>query len=405
MIAPLFYILVALFPLGVLARLQVLPAVTVSVQDLVVFLILLLSAKSIFRYIKNKRLYVLLFGLFFTVGMCGLFVHTHTLFEFLSSVSYLVRLFGYILLIIPLVALKKSILSRLKIEMVISGFIFVALGYVQYLYYPDLRNISYLGWDEHLYRLFSTFLDPNFTGAFIALVVFLYSYFFFSRIKKDTTIQKALFMCGYIFLLPALLLTYSRGAFVMFSISSVVFLVLLKQIRILLVLGVFAVVGLFFLPQDLGGEGVNLMRTSTIVSRTQVNVAAMNIFVDNPLVGVGFNALRFVSQEYNFLGSKDVYASHAAAGIPNSFLFVLATTGTLGFVLFAILFFKIFQNFWKNYRHKKQVVFTVCVLASFIGVFIDSIFENSLFFIPILLWLVLLLGIYVGEEKGSKIKA
>ena len=53
--------------------------------------------------------------------------------------------------------------------MLISGSLIVLLGFIQLMFYPALRNLYYLGWDEHLYRMFSTFLDPNFAGAFFVL--------------------------------------------------------------------------------------------------------------------------------------------------------------------------------------------------------------------------------------------
>ncbi len=41
------------------------------------------------------------------------------------------------------------------------------LGLMQFILYPDLRNLYYLGWDPHYYRVFSTLLDPNFAGITI----------------------------------------------------------------------------------------------------------------------------------------------------------------------------------------------------------------------------------------------
>ena len=49
-----------------------------------------------------------------------------------------------------------------------SGLVIVGLGFVQYFFYLGLRNLYYLGWDEHLSFIFQL-LDPNFAGAFPAL--------------------------------------------------------------------------------------------------------------------------------------------------------------------------------------------------------------------------------------------
>ena len=90
--------------------------------------------------------------------------------DYLSGVAYAVRFFLYAGLYF-LVREDKKI--RWDLWLYGTGVGFSVLGILQYLLYPNLRNLSYLGWDPHYYRLFSTFLDPNFAGLLSFLRFFL----------------------------------------------------------------------------------------------------------------------------------------------------------------------------------------------------------------------------------------
>ncbi|MGE5041744.1 MAG: O-antigen ligase family protein [Candidatus Levyibacteriota bacterium] len=386
---------------GVVTRVSF-SGISIYLFDVFVVLILLTSYRKIFNFIKqnNKALLPVLFMIL--VSAMGLFFNTKDLFEFLSSTLYLFRVIGYSLVAIPLLALKKESLVKLKHVMLFGGFVFVGLGYIQYWYYPNLRNLFYLGWDEHLYRLFSTFLDPNFAGAFIVLMLLFYADFFFSCFKTSKPYIKALLLAGYLFILPSLFLTYSRSAFIMFFVSAIFYLIFIGKKKLLLFfLGIF-LLGIILIPKNLGGEGVKLFRTASIFARINTYEEAITIFTRNPVVGVGFNSLRFVSERYGFVPQDQALASHAAAGIPNSFLFVLTTTGILGFSLFVYLLARIIQEVW-NVR-RRHILFSNYILAGILGVLVDSLFENSLFYAQIMLWLVLSTGILFGMLNSKNTK-
>lgn len=401
MIAYLFYLLVVLFPFGVLLRFTVLPSVVVSAADFVCVVILLLSLPVIWETLKKKNTYVLLCSVFILISLLGLGTHTNGLFEFLASVSYLVRLTVYILLIIPLIHLQKPVLHKLKIELCAAGALFIALGYVQYVYYPSLRNLFYLGWDEHLYRLFSTLLDPNFAGIYIVLVILFSIATFLPHFSHYSKRNKVLAVLGLLTLTPALFLTYSRSSYVAAIIASFVFLVLIKQKKIIAVLIVAFVLGLFILPKGMGGEGVKLLRTASVFARLDTYNNALKIFYDNPVIGVGFDSLRFVSRNYGFVSAKDSLVSHSAAGVPNSYLVLLATTGIAGAVVFLALVGTLMKDAYKIYSNKKYSLFAAGVISSFAAVLVHSLFENTLFYAPVILWMVVITGILFGESRKS----
>lgn len=401
MIAYLFYLLVALFPFGVIPRITILPSVIVSVVDVVVCAILVLSAPLIWRTIKQKNTYVFACIAFIVISVLGVLTHTRGLFELMASVSYLLRLMCYLLLVIPLIHLPKPVLSKLKIEVSISGFVFVILGYIQYAYYPSLRNLFYLGWDEHLYRLFSTLLDPNFAGVYIVLIMLSSVATIFPYMKRASMKKRIIASTLLLALIPAFFLTYSRSSYIAALISFLIFLILVKQKKVILLLAASFLIALLVLPKGMGGEGVKLLRTASVIARLDTYNNILKVIYDNPLIGVGFNSLRFVSRNYGFVSVKDSLVSHSAAGVPNSYLVLLATTGIAGVVAFIVFLTTFAKDSYKLYKNKKVSLYAAGVMSSAVAILVHSLFENTLFYAPVLLWMVVITGILFGMSKKS----
>jgi hypothetical protein len=139
-----FYLLIAFIPLGVITRFYIFPQLAVSILDIIVLCILLLNFRSIYLFLRKKNIYTILFFLIFLLGCLGTIIHVSSIFEFFVSMSYSLRFFSYILLLIPILSLPHKNIIFMKKELLFSGFIFIFLGYVQYFYYPSLRNLYYL---------------------------------------------------------------------------------------------------------------------------------------------------------------------------------------------------------------------------------------------------------------------
>jgi O-antigen ligase len=77
-------------------------------------------------------------------------------------------------------------------------------------------------------------------------------------------------------------------------------------------------------------------------------------------------------------------------------LFILATTGIVGGLAFLFLLFRIL---FLCIKRKKQTAFSLAVYASFIGVLVSAFFNNSLFYVFILEWILLMLGLVVAEKE------
>lgn len=300
--------------------------------------------------------------------------------EFLISFSYFVRWVGY--------ASIFSIVSSFdkKFKIMIENFIFflglsiLILGYIQYFFYNNLKNLHYLGWDEHLYRMFSVFLDPNFAGAFFVL----YFIFLLNLIFENYKNRRLRFVYVFfaVFTLISVFLTYSRSAFVTLVIGVCVFLILKKKIKyiaiIILILGLITLV----LPKAYKTEGTNFLRTASSEARIGSFYQTMSIFERNPVLGVGFNAYRYAKNRYGFTFGN-WQESHSDAGADNSFAFVLATTGVIGFSFFIFMWYKLLA------LHRNSAL----VVSSVVALFVNSLFINSLFYVFFIFWIWTIIGI------------
>lgn len=293
--------------------------------------------------------------------------------ELLVSSLYLIRYFFYALLFFTVLDLG-SIKKKIEKAMLISGAVLVAGGYVQYFLYPDLRNLYYAGWDEHLYRMFSTFLDPNFAGSFFVL----YLLFLTDKLFEKRTILLKFFSA---LTLIAIILTFSRSAYIslFFGLACLLFMNAKKNlaagITILFTTIIIAVVLLS--PKS---EGTNLLRIASGEARLDSIKNAFAIFKDHPILGVGFNSYRYAQRDYGFLNESKMIV-HSGAGTDNSFLFILVTAGIVGIAALLYLLFKIVSI------KDPLIVSTLLVLI------INSLFINSLFYPPIMLWMWILVGL------------
>lgn len=325
------------------------PIYLLDVSVLCLFLSLLLSKyrKKIFSTPLTKPLIYFLV----VVTLSLLISLPNRLFQDnLLAVFYLLRLLIYPSLYF---AIRFLGTKRVSDSFRLSVTLFLFIGAMQYLFFPDMRFLKNIGFDDHYFRLIGSFYDPNYYGAILAgLALFLIA------TKK------------YFLSLPLLLmlaLTFSRASFLAFGIGLIVLLISQKNIKILLLLGVLGL--LIFLTPKPFGEGVNLLRTFSIYSRITSWNQGLDLYSQRPLLGWGYNTLRSINGQL--------------FQIDNSYIVILATTGIAGFAAFLYLLRSQIKNTQNN---------AVRILLQ--TVLIHSIFNNSLFYIWIsaFIWIALAFG-------------
>jgi hypothetical protein len=352
----LLFTSLVIFPFGQITKLG-----PISFLDVIVFLI---AIYTLLRKPKIPSWYIyflsfILFG-FFSWGVNAFILKSDFL---VRGLMYGVRLLVYSIIPIFIYNFFKAQKDRkFIINSLLSVSIITAVfGWIQYINWPNLVALKYLGWDDHLYRLVGTFLDPTFTSIILVLGSII-------ALKENRKLSL-------IFLGISILFTYSR-------ISYLVFILLLVYFRKYLIVFLF-VVSIFFLPKNMGGEGVNLVRTSSTNLKIINYKETLKIITKSPVIGVGFNNLCPARQIY--LNDTNI-TSHSCFGSDSSILFILATTGIIGLFLFISFIFSI----------PSYPLLTI----SFLAVLIHSTFANSLFYPWVMFWIFILLGL--GSKINSK---
>lgn len=308
--------------------------------------------------------------------------------EYLISFLYTVRFLLYVLFAWVTFSGAKSDLAGVFGDLkknipkvfLLSGISFAVLGLLQFIFFPNLEYLASLGWDPHYFRTVSTFFDPNFAGAFFVLTLLLLTF----HLGGDLDRTPREFYVFFIIIYVALLTTFSRSSYLMFLTSGIVFSFLKKsKIIFLVVLILFLVLMLGFnIYSQVIAKPKNIDREQSASLRHNSWQQGLTLFQKSPILGVGFNAYRYGIRQYN-LGGDQFLQSHGSSSNDSSLLYVLSTTGIVGLIIY--LFF-----LWS--LRKQNLILT----AGIAGLIAHSLFANSLFYPPVLAWLLL---ISVGENS------
>lgn len=362
------FIYLTLFPLGQLIRINY-PLFGLSIRihptDLVVFssLAAVIFSKpklpKVFNYI-SPFLYAAGFSLVFSLASFSpkeLFIGGLYLLRFLSYAAFFV-------LVYRLSFRRERLKQTLFNSLILVSLVTAIFGWIQYFWLPDLRTLKLLGWDDHLYRLVGTFLDPSFTGIILVFGFLLSMIKFIKTNDRKLLLMSAFFMISVAF-------TYSRSSYL--SLFTGLFLLPLfvkrsvKNILAILTIGFLLVVLSLPRPES---EGVKLERTHSIYAKVQNYQETMAIIRKNPLFGIGFNNMCLARKGY--FGDAG-YESHSCSGADSSLLFVAATTGIVGFFIFLAMAMGVLKAVKKN-------IYGLAFLATSAALFTHSLFTNSLFY-------------------------
>jgi len=319
--------------------------------------------------------FVCLFSLIFSGNLKG---GLYFLRFFLYSLSFYL---GYSLILSKIVGFEKITKKILLLVISLAG-----LGFLQLIFFPDIGFLTDYGYDPHKDRLVATILDPNLLGVIlnIGLVISVFHFL----IKKN----KVWIFTGLVIFL-AIILTFSRSAYLMMGVEILIIGWFRMKKLILVLLLIF---GLLFLSLPRFRERIVGGFSFDVTARERVESWSKGIYVfqNKPFFGVGFNNLReyMSSQEMFKVFSPD--GGNSGSGVDSSLIFVLATTGAVGFLAYVLFWGNILKNLVKD-----QGNFKIFLMALFGGLFINSFFINSLFFPPVIFLVFLLSGSYYADSK------
>lgn len=329
----LIYLLFLILAFGQLERL---PGLPLYLHDLVILLLIIINLRFL-KFSRPAIWFLASAGLSLIIALFKLPFN-----QVLISSFYLVRWLAYACLLPVYRRLKLDLKPWLKYLCLALA----VLGILQYLFIPDTRFLAALNWDDHYYRLISTVFDPNFLGLIFVLGLILFN----------------LQILPSLILLIALFLTYSRSSYLSLIAVILALAISRKKFKYLFLILIFALLPV--LPRP-GGEGVKLERVFSINQRFANYQESLQLIKLSPVFGLGFNTLRYYRQDF---------VSHAAAGLDSSLLFVLATTGVIGL----LAYLNWLKSLWPA---------SLLVKLSLVAILVHSLFQNSLFYPLIMIWL------------------
>lgn len=330
-----------------------------------------------------------LFTLFLRASSLGI---SHTAIAF----SYWLRLSANLLLLPALVfLLNTQSLSRLVARRfnVASGLI-ILIGLIQLAFFPDISMLAKAGWDPHQSRLVSTWLDPNFLGIFLVLILPLPS-LWSSRWRYPALILITL----------SLMATQSRSALLAAGITALVLSPLalhwyFRRPNARQVMTIISLIGLslaiiatilFFLGPRLSGL---LTLDATVELRLASLSNGWRIVTDHPFLGVGYNAYQFASGNGT---SAANYSIHSRAGADNSLLTIWATTGIFGLSLFLLPWSYLLCFFFvRLLRHSDARA--LVGLFGISALFAHSQFINSFLYSHLLIALAIIIALIIPRS-------
>lgn len=372
----LAWILILAISFGQILRIPIFSSGAINFLDLTVIFFSILGLIKIKFKLKNPPNFIKFFMGFLVVGTISLFISPLNLSktELLISFSYILRLIFLILLFLIIYSSDPfHIKEKIKNILISSALVLAILGFLQLIFLPDLSFLTVNGWDPHFFRLVSSFLDPNFMGAYFALNLIL--------VLNYLTLKKKQNIFIFIIFYLALLLTFSRSSYLMFLVSGLIFSFLKKNIKLtILITGLFIILLLSFqIYTKQVADPKHIDREKSASFRLNTWQQGLVVFQKSPIFGVGYNSYRFAVKKYN-IGDEQFLESHGASANDSSFLTVLSTTGILGFIFYILFLISLIKQSLKN---------NLILVASLSGLIIHSFFANSLFYPPIFLWLLL----------------
>jgi O-antigen ligase len=366
----LIFLFLILFPFGQIIRIGIIQPVDLIVGLAAAYTIVKkLEVPGIFKWLRLFLIFAASSWFF------SIFVFHQT--AVLYGLLYLFRLAAYLYFGVYVWNFvknnsdnKKLILNSLLIVSLVSAL----FGWLQFFIFPDLKPFFVWGWDMHLFRLVGTFLDPTFLSLIIVFGSIL-------SIYKFIETKKRIYLFSVIFLLVSLAFTYSRAGYLAFIAGLLSIVYFEKRFKKLLFLIPGIILIAFLLPTT-KNHSIELFRSFSVLSRIENYQTTLKIFSKSPVFGVGYNNMCIAYQKY--IGTQD-FSSHACSGSDSSLLFILATTGIIGLIVFIFSILKVIEFLPRN-------KYSMILGSSFIALLTHSLFGNSMFYPWIMGWMLILLA-------------
>jgi O-antigen ligase len=222
-------------------------------------------------------------------------------------------------------------------------------------------------------RISSGMGDPNAYAAYISVLIPLVIYRIMNVKGKAVLLYWAC-LAGFLLIM---VLTGSRGGILGFlgmALVLIYYYTMGKFRQMIIFLTCAAIIAYLFAPEEYWTRlstivNPELEKNASISYRTESYRAALKMFFDHPLTGVGLYNFKFMSTDYNMVGGKVVH---------NMYLEMLSGGGLLIFIPFILILI----NTWRKLSTKIDMDknmrdLLICLKAAFVSFLITSCFLSS----------------------------
>ena len=253
------------------------------------------------------------------------------------------------------------------------------LKYIKH--YPSRLDFAGWGFQPPGYELIPDFI-PRVSGFFLNPNIYAYSlslaliapltFLFLKKPIQQKILVFLIFFTGII----SLVMTYSRGAWITFTIGVFWFLYMIKKRLIFSCIFFFIVIGVFLFYLEPGfKEKVSSIWNPNYTSnqqRMEIMTGTYKTFIDNPLWGVGlYKNKQLIFHKDNELGYRmEVTNAH------NMYLEVLAGTGLFGFLSLMAFFITVLGMTLRflSFKNQKNLVLWVGLFTTLIVFLVGGLF-------------------------------
>lgn len=249
------------------------------------------------------------------------------------------------------------------------------------------------------FRAISVFPDPHTFALYLGLLIPIASGFF---LYKKTNKIIAFFTLLVMF--SAFLLTFSRGGYLgflaFFAVSLFLYFSLFKKRinknTLFTISTIIIILGLIFSSTVVGERLMSSFSMSDISNSGRLGIwkVSLEVFKGNPLLGAGLGALPLFFQPS--ISIKSPINAH------NTYLDIASELGIIGLVLFLMIFFYVFKTLLQNAGNQKEKAYlSFGIIGSLVWFLTHSFFETSLFSVPVLASLLLILSFSITPHPLS----
>ncbi len=337
-----------------------------------------------------------------------LFVSSALSFAMVKSLTVWAMYFVFIIffvVVINTVETKEQLYGLIKV-FIISGALVALYGILQYIFGWTTTNawIDEEMFEQETMRVYSTLDNPNVLGEFLLLVLPLAVVQFIKN--KANTLAKYGYLAMFGVLALCLILTQSRGCWLGFILSAVIFVTFWEG-RLWGLLPLVICIIPFIIPQTIADRIMSIgnMEDTSTSYRVFIWLGTLGMLKHYWLGGIGMGEGAF-GAVYPFFSYNAIIAPHSH----NTFLQLTVEAGIGALVVFVVTQFVFLRGMAKTYRldNKKSIdsLNALAFASAILGFLLQSMFDYTFYNYRVmaLFFMVMAMGValkYIKERQNG----